>query len=255
MKLTVCISLFDGIELLEDCVANYEKFCDEIIICYQTLSYTGEVDNTIEEKLQRFADRCVLLKYNTNTTNTIKNSERDKYTFMVRHAGKRGATHFIISAVDHFYKEGEVSKVKEEAMRYDATFTKIHTYYKDPHWQIDPPVLFVMPFICKFYDNTALKRIPNYPVVVDPACQISTYEKWKLFEREEITLHNYSNIRVDMWKKINNATMPLMWSTKKKTQIVNQFDNYTHNPTETLLYYNHGPKGVFTKEVSNYFNL
>lgn len=255
MKLAVCITLFDGTELLEKCVENYRKFADYIVICYQTVSNTGLTSDNILDVVAPYRSTDTVVFYQTDLSLSIKDNERAKHTLMVNEAKKLGATHFIISAVDHFYDIEQVDRVKDIAANYDTTFTEIETYYKEPTWQVTPRVPWRMPFICKLYPDTEVKLVPNYPLFVDPACKISTYKKWVLFSPEDIVLHNYSNVRIDFEFKMKNAQLPMLWTKKKKQQIVEQFRRYDPSSKEPILYYNYAPEGVTIKEVPNYFNL
>jgi hypothetical protein len=254
MKLVVCITVFDGLELLAPCIENYRKFVDDVVICYQTRSNTWRTDPTIIDSVTQFED-CHLIRFQPVREKMIKDNEMTKHDMMVNYAKGIGATHFIISAVDHFYNVDDVKNVREDAQAYDVTFTEVHTYYKNPTWQVDPMVPWKMPFICKMNANTHIKKVASYPLFVDPACKIAPLGKWKLYEDDEIVLHNYSNVRVNFAEKIKNADLPKHWSTNQKQEIVEQFERYDPSTKEPILYYNYTNNGCIIKEVPNYFNL
>lgn len=256
MKLIVCITAYDGLEILPDCIENYQKFSDGIIICYQEVSYTGQKKPNILTELKQYQNSTTkLLKYETNLSLPAKDNEMLKHTFMINEARQQGASHAIISAVDHFYNVNQFNNVKDKAIQYDCTFTDVETYFKNPEWQVSPRVPWKMPFIFKLYPDTKTTRIANYPLFVDTACKINTFENWYLFDDSEIVVHNYAVVRNNLKEKMDNAAqLPLTWSTRKKQAVIQQFEN-SEQPPERVLYYNHSPEGVTIKIVPNYFNL
>lgn len=250
-KIVVGITVFNGIELLESCIRNYEKFADEIIICYQNRSNAGNYDPTVEDVVYKFD--CHILQFVPDVKDLHKNNEMRKHDMMVKFAKEIGGTHFILSAVDHFYKEEQVQNVLQEALEYDTTFTKIHTYYKYPTWQITPQVPWVMPFLFKLREGTHIQKVANYPLFTDPACKVDPIGNWKLYDESDLVLYNYSNVRDDFPSKVHNRNVPLRWSTRFKQEIIDQFNTYDPSKKEPILYYKHG--AVTINEVPNYFNL
>lgn len=251
IKLTTCITFFNCEQFLDKCLEQFLKFSDQIVLCYQDVSHVGERRDigSIVEKYRNHP-KIIVDKFTPVGVN-FKNNERLKHTQMVDVARKNGATHFILAAVDHFYKIDEVEKVRQRATEHDVTFTVVDTYYKYPYWQIEPKVEFCMPFICKIYPETAFTKVPNYPVFVDPACKINTYKNWHLFDESEISVHNYSMIRTDIREKYKNRYIPLRWSKRKIARLINEYENYDIEFNPGIEHY-HGKK---VKIVSNYFDL
>jgi hypothetical protein len=257
MKLVVCITLFDGYELLAECIENFRHFADEIVICYQTVSNTGLEDSNVAKVIQsyEFSGDIHIIQYHPDPSLLIKQNERRKHNIMVQEAKRLGATHFIMSAVDHFYNVEQVNSVLDRATNYDVTFTKIKTYYKNPTWQITPDVPWVMPFICRMNPDTEVTFVPNFPLRVDAAVKIKPLGNWYLFDEQDIVLHNYSNVRDNFDEKLKNADLPLLWSKKKKQAIAEQFHRYDPASKEPILYYNYSPTGTITTTVPDYFHL
>lgn len=256
MKLFICITAFDGLELLEACVTNYRRFCDNIIICYQDVSHTGNHDSTVYDTIRKYSNVGTIIKYETDLSIGIKENEMAKHSLMVNEAKRQGATHFIMSAVDHFYESDQVKKLLYKASEYDVTFTKIHTYYKNPSWRITPGVPWLMPFICKMYPETEIRQVQKFPVLVDAACKISTCRTFHVFDEKEIMLHNFSNVRINFEEKLKNNSFPLAWGTKMKKKIVDQFNNYDPSSKEPILYYKRNNNEQVTVDiVENIFNL
>lgn len=254
MKLTVCITTFNGLEYLNHCVEQYLKFVDEIVVCYQDRSHLFWDKRPVGEFVKsQFSDhpRVIINEFKPLRTKTFKQNEVDKHNQMVGVAREHGAEYFILSAVDHFYKLDEVEKVRQEAMQYDVTFTPVDTYYKHPEWQLTPKEPYMMPFICKMHPETKVMRVPNYPVFVDPAVQINTYKNWHLFDESEITVHNYSMIRTDIREKFKNRYIPMKWGASKIERLIQEYENYDIDVNPGIERY-HGRK---IKIVPNYFNL
>jgi len=228
MKLITCITLFNGIEYLDRCVDQFLKFSDSVVICYQDISHTGERRRVGDEVIPRYENhpRVIIDKYIPSRKLNFKANERKKHTQMISVARRAGATHFIMAAVDHFYDENEVNNFKEVASKYDITLTRVHTYYKEPTWQVTPLVDFFMPFICKMDYATVVKKVPGFPVFVDPAVQIWPYKTFKIFEENEICVHNYSMIRTDIHEKYKNRYIPMKWTEGKIRRLINEYENY-----------------------------
>jgi len=254
VKLTVCITAYNGLEFLRPCVEQYLKFVDEVVICYQDRSHLFFDKRSVGEFVKsQFQDhpKVIINEFKPQRTKNFKQNEVDKHNQMVGVARVNGATHFIISAVDHFYNLNEVAQVREKAMQYDVTFSVVDTYYKYPTWQLTPKVPHMMPFICKMYPSTKVMRVANYPVFVDPAVQINTYKNWHLFDESEITVHNYSMIRTDIREKFKNRYIPLKWSASKIERLIQEYENYDIDVNPGIERF-HGRK---IKIVPNYFNL
>ena len=124
MRLFVCITAFDGLEILGPCIENYKKFCDDILICYQDVSYTGQTKPNILAELEQYRHLTTIVKYETDLSLQPKENEMLKHTFMVKEAEKLGGTHCLLSAVDHFYDVEQFNSVKDKAAKYDCTFTE-----------------------------------------------------------------------------------------------------------------------------------
>lgn len=253
MKLITCITFFNGEQFLERCVDHYLKFVDQVVIAYQDRSHVGERRDIagIVKPLYQNHPKVILDFYKPNMKLNFKENEIKKHDQMVGVARENGASHFVISAVDHFYKLDEVEKVKEKAMEYDVTFTPVDTYYKYPTWQLETKVPHMMPFICKMYPNTKVMRVPNYPVFVDPAVKVTPHKNWHLFDESEITVHNYSMIRTDIREKFKNRYIPMKWGASKIERLIQEYENYDIDVNPGIERY-HGRK---IKIVPNYFDL
>lgn len=254
MKLAACYTVFDGTELLEASMAAIAPHVDFFVIYWQQISNRNEVINNADKEVIRQVSKkngVTLWRYDADLTVNAKENERRKHTEMIAHARDRGATHFIMLACDHFYREVDFGECKHlvEYNDYDATFTAMYTYYKKPTWQITPIEDYYMPFICKLHPETKIQRVPNFPLLVDPSVQMNTLGKWLLFQENEIMLHHYSMIRRDINGKFRNAASP--WKPIQIDEFCREWNEYDIKENPGVKYF----KERKIKEVRDYFNL
>jgi hypothetical protein len=252
MKLAACYTVFDGAELLEASMKAIESQVDFFVICWQHKSNNGNrIKASDLAKVHRLrGDNIIIVQYEPNIGNA-KQKERDKHNKMIQVAREYGATHFLMAACDHFYLDYEFEFAKRlcEVMDWDATFTAMYTYYKDPTWQLTPIETYFMPFICKLYPETRIERIPRFPLLVDPSVQMNTWIKYYLFKEFEIMLHHYSMIRKDIEGKFKNAASP--WRPAQVAEFTQEWNGYDINGNPGVKYF----QGRKIKVVNDYFNL
>lgn len=246
MKLCVAYTVF-GTELLSQSVKNIIDVVDKVIICYQEVSNTG-IQKPFEWNYEH-SPKYHFVKYDTRVGIDTKENERRKHQLMIDTAKKLGCTHFIISATDHFFDPKEIENNKAEAEKYEITFSRFYTYYKNPTWQITPLEDHYMPFICST-EMRILKQV-KYPLIVDPSLRIGPYtqKNWHLFPTDKICFHHYSTIRKDIKAKFDSAASHSV--RKNITAYLNEFENYDINENPGITYF----KGRKVKIVPNYFNL
>lgn len=240
MKLYACITIFDGLELLEKAVDNIRPFVDGFVICWQSISNKGNESKVIGDYLKPYVNDSdvLLVKYHTDLSLNPKENERRKHQLMIDKARGMGATHFIMMATDHFYDPQELLWAKREMEHgdLDTSFSLMYTYYKKPEWQLTPPETYYMPFICKLHPHTKIERVKGYPVFVDPSVQLNTIGNHILFSSSRVMLHHYSMVRAgveSIEEKFRNAASP--WSEKQITDFIGEYQNYNaaYNPGVT----------------------
>lgn len=253
MKLAACYTVFDGLELLYSSVLNIIPFVDMVVICYQNVSHTGNVNNDIAFTLDAYVNQpdVHLVRYQTDLQLTAKENERRKHNLMISKAREQGASHAIMMATDHFYTGEQVFNAKRivEEKGYDSTFTGMYTYYKKPTWQLTPIETYYMPFIFKLYPETKIEKVRMFPVFVDPSVQMTTYGKWYMFQESECMLHHYSMVRKDVLGKFQNAASP--WTKEQMHDFTDEFNRYTLEENPGISYF----KGRKVKVVDDYFRL
>lgn len=252
MKLAAIYSVYNGLELLENAMFQIKNEVDQFIIVYQEVSNYGETDYTVIKKVTEIAEKfnAKVVLFHTDLKVNAKVNELNKHNLGLEVAKLLDCTHFLIGATDHYYKENEFKAAKQIAVNFDLTLTEMFTYYKYPTWQLYPKENYFMPFICKLYDNTEFKKeVWNLSYLVDPAVRINTIDKHYLFKEDEIMLHHYSMLRVDINNKFNNAAASINWGVEKRNQFILEYENAKVG--NEISYF----KGRKLIEVPNYFNI
>lgn len=227
MRLAALYSVWNGLELLEDSINQIEPFCDYVLICWQHKSNKGEMSPEIKPFIEKLRPkRYFLIQFTPDLTLSTKQNERKKHQLMIDYARVIGATHFFFSATDHYYEPKQFQKAKEFCIKndFDVTFTAMYTYYKHKNWRLDPIEDYFMPFICKIYPNTRVEQ-RKYPVRVDPSIQLNTCENWHLFPIEDVVMHHYSMIRVDIDNKFRNAAASIRWKPDQVEMFIQEYKN------------------------------
>lgn len=222
MKLAALYSIYNGTELLNGSIEQIENLCDEIIICYQTTSNTGnfsnESDRWIEQNEQFIKDFNIkILFFEPDFNKKTKQNERDKHNKMLDFARNIECTHFLLSACDHYYDNNEFQKTKQFLIEnpVDVSITWMYTFYKNTNWRLDPIENYGMPFICKINPETKIAQNQNYPILTDPSVQVSPVNNFYVFYPNQIMLFHFSMIRMDIDSKFDNAAASIRWSKEQ----------------------------------------
>lgn len=255
MRLAACYSVFNGEELLQSSIDQIKDSVDEIVICFQKISNKGHENPDLVRFLTDFSlkNNVQLIEYEPNLSINTKENEKKKHNLMINYARMLGATHFFMSATDHFYHKSEFESAKNTVLKHDwdVTVTKMYTYFKYSTWQITPIEEYYMPFICKLYPGTAIESVPWFPVRVDPSVQINTCKKFLIFPEAQIMLHHYSMIRKDIRGKFSNAAASIRWTPDQVKKFIDEYENYSLIENPGITYFG----GRKIKVVQDYFRL
>jgi hypothetical protein len=244
-NLIACYSVYNGTELLEDSINELRKSkaVKKFIICYQTTSNTGNKKPDLEKWLKdTFSDNKDVFLYNWEPDlkiNTKKN-EMNKHNFMLDKARLLDATHVLFSACDHFYKPDEFFYAAKYAINldFDATYTRMYTYYKHKSWRLTPMEDYYMPFIIKLTPEMLfISSQSTVPLRVDPALKLFPVTKWKLFTANECVLHHYSMVRVDIREKFKNAAASIRWKESDIKAFIDEYENYNLKENPGVKYF------------------
>jgi hypothetical protein len=256
MKLAVCFTVFNGLELLVKSIEKIYPFADEIILCYQNISNKGNVCTNVDRVVRTITgidSKIHMVRFDPYLKISTKENERNKHQLMIDYAKDLKCTHFLMMATDHFYMPEEFEKAKRVCLEHDhdVTFTGMFTYYKYPTWQVTPVENYFMPFICKLTQDTQIKYVHSYPCKVDPSVQVLPCKNWRIFDQSNIMLHHYSMIRTDIRNKFENAAASIRWKQGDVERFIEEYENYDLRLNEGISYFG----GRKVKIVENYFNM
>lgn len=225
MKLAALFTVYNGLEILESSVNAISPYVDGVICAYQNTSNKGEVNPYVGEFCEALGLDCI--EFVPDLTVNTKTNERTKHDMMLQAAKLRGYTHAILLATDHFYTPEQIKWAKADvaANDWDVTATAMHTYYKRPTWRVDPIEDYFMPFIIAIRPNTTIERVPSFPWKVDPSVQVNTCHHARLYTPDEVLLHHYSMVRVDIQEKFRNAAASIRWKPEQVERFVSEFKN------------------------------
>jgi hypothetical protein len=121
---------------------------------------------------------------------------------------RAGCTHHISSDVDEMYKPEELAYAKQvmETGDYDYSVAYYNTYYKDPTFLVYPiQDLFVSLIHPVDNEYNKERKPPEFPFLIETTRRLSKCSKYRVFTRDEITIHHMAYIRKDLRKKFNNS--------------------------------------------------
>lgn len=225
MKIAALFTVFNGLELLEHSVKAIGNNVDNVIVCYQNTSNKGEINPYVGDYCANLGLDCI--EFEPDLTKNTKENERIKHDFMIQEAKKRGYTHVILMATDHFYTPEQIEFAKKDVIDndWDVTATAMFTYYKHPTWRLEPIEDYSMPFIIALRPETMIERISSFPWLVDPSVQVNTCQRSRLYTENEVMLHHYSMVRIDIEDKFRNAAASIRWKPEQVERFISEFEN------------------------------
>lgn len=245
--------VFDGEELLEFAIRSIRSEVDHISVTYQSVSYFGNPASKdllpLLQRLQREGLVDELLYYETDLSIHHKKNELRLRNLGLEASRRAGCTHHISADVDEFYKPDELAyakKVMEEG-DYDFSIASYVTYYKDPTYLIVGEGKTMVTFIHPI--NNEYRVFKEFPFKIEDTRKLSRCEKYKVFTRDEITVHHMSFVRKDIRKKLENSDNGRFY---KINQFVDSFNRYKLGDRLCIT-----PDFINrrTKEVPNTFNI
>jgi hypothetical protein len=83
---------------------------------------------------------------------------------------------------------------------------------------------YYMPFIIALRPETDIARVPSFPWKVDPSVQVNTCQRSKMYTPDEVLLHHYSMVRVDVAEKFRNAAASIRWKPEQVAAFIDEFE-------------------------------
>lgn len=248
MKLGICYMVFDGEELLEFAIKPIRKILDHISVTYQTTSYFNNKYNPLpileNLKEQNLIDE--LIYYEPNLKLQPKENELILRNIGLEISKKANCTHHISADTDEFYTTEQLEYAKNNAINYDFTMVPILTYYKQPTFQIISKNTQYISFIHPVNNNYEFNK--SFPFNIDITRRLKISNNYKIFNKNEITMHHMSYIRKDMRKKIENSTNGKLYKINK---FLENFNNYKPGQKVKLAPYFINEKTIITKNMFN----
>jgi hypothetical protein len=251
MKLGIALNVFDGSELLENCLRQVRKHSHYIVAVCQDISNFGNEDN--EGSIE-----CLRLKFSGLIDEVISYepimellgaaNEINKRNIGIEACKKAKCTHYLNLDCDEFYMPTiQIAMKVIENNDYDSTAVHLQSYFKKPEFALEPLDDFCVPFIQKLYPQSKCGRY-DYPILTDPTRIPSFFHRFYLFRPSEIVMHHFSGLRKNYRRKLENSSAKINWENRID-ELVKQHEDFKigdpipFHPNQTI------------KEVPNYFNI
>lgn len=217
MKLGVCVSAFDGNELLIPALKQIREHVDFIVVLYQNRSWFGRpalpYDLEVLKQLGNLADKVELWEppFIAKDAHDASDLERLKREHGRETCYVNGCTHYLDMDVDEFYFPEQFKYAKQYVEDNNIDFSTIYydNYFGNPHYRQRHDSLSTS-FICKL-DMTVEKSQSKAPGVLKHCDRTRTYcapkeSKLHHFPRSEIIMHNYNGFRRNLKHKFNETS-------------------------------------------------
>lgn len=212
--------VFDGEELLPFAVKAIRPAVNHISVTYQTTSYFG---NPARSDLLHTLKQCdvdELIHYEPDLTLHPKENELKLRNIGLEASKRAGCTHHISSDVDEFYIASQLETAKYLITDHDCSIVINEMYYKDPTFKIVP---------CQNLMATSIHPVSNYyemsnfPYPIEQTRRHHTFNKCKVFTKEELIIHHMSYVRRDISRKLNNSQTGPSYNLNR---FLEKFDKY-----------------------------
>ena len=209
MNLIALYSVFDGEELLEGSVRQIRPFVDFVLCSVQEVSYTGRryeggVDKANQLKRLGLVDQVAMFRPFPEERPQI--NELRKRFGAITLGFNAGFSHFLHMDCDEYYLPEQFAQAKAfvEEGGFDGSLVYSKTYFKRPDWEMDDVDRAFFTFIHRYRGGLSCCG-SNFPYVCDPTRTVDA-KNIKVLDREMITLHHYSWVRNDIWRKVRNSS-------------------------------------------------
>jgi len=220
MEIAAIYNVFDGLELLEGSIECIRDQVKHVIVVAQDVSNFGESDDFVYPYCEYLKDKGLvdhIIKYTPYAGSGLQNETR-KRQVGIDFAKKLKASHFLSVDCDEYYITEEFQKICFHGCE-GGFCLRLKTYYKSPHFILENPENYYVPFIHTLRNHTTTGLHNPYPFHVDPTRRINE-KNVKLIDG--VFMHHFSYIRLDIRKKIENSTARN--NLLKKSWIYQEFD-------------------------------
>ena len=156
-----------------------------------------------------------------------------------------GATHYLLMDCDEYYPKEQFHLAKQILIinNYDSSACRLYTYYKQPNYRLNPIENYFVPFIHSIHRNLT----EDYHVYADPT-RVANGNNFYAFKENELMMHHFSWVRLDIEKKLRNSSANVNWR-EKIPEMVEQF--YTFDLGDEMIPY----PGHSIRQVDNPFDI
>jgi len=227
MKLGICYMVFDGEELLEFAIKSIRGSIEFISVTYQTTSYFGnpaspELLPLLERlKSQGLIDNLIFFEPDLSIHH--KQNELRLRNIGLEASRNAGCTHHISADVDEFYKADQLEfakKVMDEG-DYDFSVANSMNYYKEPTFLVTPNQNLLVAFIHPVDNEYEINK--DFPFKIEITRRFVKYDRYKIFDKDEFTIHHMSYVRKDIRKKFANSDNGQFYKIEKFMQNFNTY--------------------------------
>lgn len=244
MKLGVSYIVFNGEELLKFAIASIRPVVDFISVIYQTTSYFGNLADPMPV-LNQIKGIDQLIHFESDLAIPPQQNE-----LKIRNLGRQlsinaGCSHHISADTDEFYDKDQLAYAK--TFDCDMSLAYMDLYYKEPTFLVYPASKMMVSFIHPADNEYDI--IPKYPFPIDITRRLKKFENFKVFTRQEVTIHHMSYVRKNIRGKLVNTCNGKNYNIDK---FVQDFHTYKLGDKVCLL-----PDFINrrTIEVENKFNI
>lgn len=233
MKLAAGYIVFDGLETLEGSIRSIRNNVDEIIVSYQKISWGGtEAQPDLIQRLEEMRERKLIdhiiefTKFRPSILRTpgevlqAKKFELNKRQDCLSIALSHDCTHYLSMDADEFYREEEFKEAKRQIESENLDATAVHYInYVTPTLHRGY-VRWLVPFIYRITPRTRHHVMQTHFSGIDPTRGMidDSYVKWKVFDKEQISMHHMEMLRKDLTGKYlassrffpNRALLPIL---------------------------------------------
>lgn len=258
MRLGIGFHLFDGEELLEQCIQSIRKMSDYITVVYQLVSNRDtKTGANLKSLLINLKDRDLIdnfIFFKPEFSKGVGDNVIIKRNIGLDDCRKNACSHFITMDVDEFYLHSELEYAKKEMEigNYDSSVCQMCSYYKFSYYRLEPKETYFVPLIYKIRDGVNLSANINFPVFVDTLRKMEP-GKFRKFARNEIEMHHMSYIRRNIRYKLESSNSLASYKDKID-KIVNDYEKW--NPkNKNLKTVNWAGRKLKVIKVKDLFNI
>ncbi len=214
-KFGIGIVLYDGEELLEQCLKFIRPHVDYINIVYSVTSYTGKQGNpeltSIVEKMKKKFSIDEVIEYKNIPNKTRSEQEKLKRMVSLNMAKKAKINYFMFLDSDEFYDDSTIETAKQLIVKNKITHSYVHilNYGTEPTQRYDKRKWeYYVPFFSKINNFSICGNNKKAPCLCDPTRQIlGIYLKQKHYVLENIFMHHMTRVRKNIMLKYTSRNV------------------------------------------------